>query len=146
MKITILDCPDGQEDEVIVKCRVLDDRIVNLLNAFKTEKEKLVFYRDGNIILIDQQEIFYIESVDDLVFAYTKNGAFESKDKLYQIEKLLSPKYFMRANKSTILNINHVKSLAPAFGSRFEATLKNDCRIIISRMYVPVLKEILGLN
>lgn len=145
MKITILDCPEDQEDEIIVKCRALDDRIVNLLNAFKTEKEKLIFYKDGNIILIEQQEIFYIESVDDLVFAYTKKGAFESKDKLYQIEKLLSPKDFIRANKSTILNINQIKSLAPAFGSRFEATLNNDCRIIISRMYVPVLKTMLGL-
>lgn len=97
------------------------------------------------MVLIDQEEIFYIESIDDLVFAYTKNGAFESKEKLYQLEQNLSPKSFMRANKSTIININQVKSLAPAFGSRFEATLKNDCRIIISRMYVPVLKNILGL-
>lgn len=32
-----------------------------------------------------------------------------------------------------------------AFGGRFEATLKNDCKIIISRMYVPKFKEKLGI-
>ena len=145
MKVTILDCQEGQEEEIIVRCHALDDRLVNLVNSFKTGKDKLVFHRDDNMVLIDQDEIFYIESIDDLVFANTKNGAFESKEKLYQLEQNLSPKSFMRANKSTIININQVKSLAPAFGSRFEATLKNDCRIIISRMYVPVLKNILGL-
>ncbi|MBQ0038953.1 MAG: LytTR family DNA-binding domain-containing protein [Spirochaetales bacterium] len=145
MKVTILDCPEGQEEEIIVKCCALDDKLMKLINSFKTGSEKLVFHKDDNIVLIDQEEILYVESIDDLVFAYTKNGAFESKEKLYQLEQNLSPKNFMRANKSTIININQVKSLAPAFGSRFEATLKNDCRIIISRMYVPVLKSMLGL-
>lgn len=145
MKITILDTPDNEEDEIIVKCSVLDDRIVQLLNAFKTEKEKMIFYKDEQINLLDQMEILYIESVEDKVFAYTMTDIYESHEKLYQLEDVLTPKYFMRANKSTIINLNKVKSLAPVFGSRFEATLKNDCRVCVSRMYVPTLKKMLGL-
>ncbi|MCQ2240706.1 LytTR family DNA-binding domain-containing protein [Treponema sp.] len=145
MKVTILDCPEGQEEEIIVKCCALDDRLVSLINSFKAKNEKLVFYKGENMVFIDQKDIFYIESIDDLVFAYTTNGTFESKEKLYQLEQYLSPKSFMRANKSTILNLNQVKSLSPAFGSRFEAILKNECKIIISRNYVPVLKDMLGL-
>lgn len=145
MKVTILDNVEGQEDEIIIKCSALDEQIVGLINAFKTGKGKLVFYKDEKIVLIDEDEIMYIESIEDNVFAYTGNGVYESKEKLYQLEKSLSSKKFMRANKSTIINLNQVKSLSPAFGSRFEATLKNECRIIISRMYVPVLKEMLGI-
>ena len=44
-----------------------------------------------------------------------------------------------------ILNLNKVKSLSPAFGGRFEAVLDNGEKTIISRQYVPVLKERLGL-
>ena len=48
-------------------------------------------------------------------------------------------------NKAVVLNINKITKLVPAFGGRFEAILKNGYKIIISRMYVPLLKERLGM-
>ncbi len=44
-----------------------------------------------------------------------------------------------------VLNLNKIKHLSPAFGGRFEALLENDEKVIISRQYVPGLKERLGL-
>ena len=145
MKITILDKQPDEEDEITVKCGTLDENIVKLLNSFKSGKEKMAFYKDEKIILAEQEEVFYFESVEDRVFAYTKDCVYETKEKLYQLEQELSPHDFMRANKAVILNLNKVESLSPAFGGRFEAVLKNDCKIIISRMYVSRLKEMLGL-
>lgn len=52
---------------------------------------------------------------------------------------------FVRVSKSVILNVNKIKSLAPAFGGRYEALLKNGEKIIISRQYVSSLKEVLGV-
>ncbi len=145
MKITILDKQPDEEDEITVKCDTLDENIVRLLNSFKSGKEKIIFYKDGKIILADPKDIFYFESVEDRVFAYTKDSVYETKDKLYQLEQELSPHDFMRASKASILNLNKIESLSPAFGGRFEAALKNGCKIIISRMYVNALKEMLGL-
>ena len=145
MKITIVDKQPDEEDEILVKCSTLDDSIVKLLNSFKSGKGKLVFYKDDKIVLFEPKDIFYFESVDDRVFAYTKDAVYESKEKLYQLEQELPSHDFMRANKAVILNLNKVQSLSPAFGGRFEAVLKNECKIIISRMYVAALKEMLGL-
>ena len=145
MKITIVDKQPDEEDEILVKCSTLDDSIVKLLNSFKSGKGKLVFYKDEKIVLFEPKDIFYFESVDDRVFAYTKDAVYESKEKLYQLEQELPSHDFMRANKAVILNLNKVQSLSPAFGGRFEAVLKNECKIIISRMYVAALKEMLGL-
>jgi DNA-binding LytR/AlgR family response regulator len=145
LKITIVDKQPDEEDEILVRCSTLDDSIVKLLNSFKSGKGKLVFYKDDKIVLFEPKDIFYFESVDDRVFAYTKDAVYESKEKLYQLEQELPPHDFMRANKAVILNLNKVQSLSPAFGGRFEAVLKNECRIIISRMYVATLKEMLGL-
>jgi DNA-binding LytR/AlgR family response regulator len=145
LKITIVDKQPDEEDEILVKCSTLDDSIVKLLNSFKSGKEKLIFYKDEKIVLFEPKDIFYFESVDDHVFAYTKDAVYESKEKLYQLEQELPPHDFMRANKAVILNLNKVQSLSPAFGGRFEAVLKNECKIIISRMYVAALKEMLGL-
>ena len=145
MKITILDPSVVEEDELIVKCRFLDEDITLLLNQLKNGNSKMNFYRDNKIVLVDKKEILFFESVDDKVFAYTLEDVFETKLKLYELEQILPAKNFFRANKAVIVNLNKIKSLSPAFGGRFEAVLKNGYKVIISRSYVPKLKELLGL-
>lgn len=145
MKITILDKESvSAEDEVIVKCASLDENIMNLLSRLKNGKDKISLYKDSAIILVDNAEILYFESVDDRVFAYTKNQVYESHQKLYQLEEEL-PSNFLRASKAVIVNINMIEKLSPDFSGRIEATLSNDCKVVFSRMYVPVLKQHLGL-
>lgn len=145
MKITILDKENpADEDEIIVKCNSLDESVIRLLNALKHGKDKLSLYKDSTIVLVDYSEVLYFESVDDRVFAYTKNQVYESRQKLYQLEEEL-PSNFLRASKAVIVNINSIENLAPDFSGRIEATLSNDCKVIFSRMYVPVLKQHLGL-
>jgi len=145
MKITILDKVNpAEEDEIIVKCSSLDESIIRLLNALKHGKDKLSVYKDSTIVFLDYAEILYFESVDDRVFAYTKNQVYESKQKLYQLEEEL-PSNFLRASKAVIVNINGIENLSPDFSGRIEATLSNECKVIFSRMYVPVLKQHLGL-
>lgn len=145
MKITILDSAEGEEDEIIVKCANLDENLLSLLNTFKTGKSKLSFYQGTKIVFAEESEIFYFEYVDNRVFAYTKNDCFEVRERLYELEERLVGTEFFRASKAVILNLNKISSLSPAFGGRFEAVLKNGLKVIISRMYVPKLKERLGL-
>ena len=114
------------------------------MNALKQGKDKLSLYKDSTIILQDYSDILYFESVDDRVFAYTENQVYESHQKLYQLEEEL-PSNFLRASKAVIVNINKIENLAPDFSGRIEATLTNDCKVIFSRMYVPILKKHLGL-
>lgn len=115
------------------------------LNNYKKDTEKMSLYKNSKIVILETNDIFYFESVENNVFAYTKENVYESKNKLYQLEENLDSRTFFRANKSVILNFNKIESLIPAFGGRFEAILKNNYKIIISRMYVKVLKERLGL-
>lgn len=145
MKITILDKVDASaEDEIIIKCAALDDQLLGLINSLKNGSRKLPLYKNDSIVLGDQADILYFESVDDRVFAYTMDQVFESRQKLYQLEESLSLD-FLRANKAVIVNINKINNLLPEFGGRIEATLLNDCKVVFSRMYVPNLKKRLGL-
>ena len=145
MKITIVEPSPDEEDEIIVKCRFLDNEITKLINQLKSGSSKMNFQKNGKIVLIEKKDILYFESVDDKVFAYTPEDVYETQFKLYELEQILPSKNFFRANKAVIVNINKIKSLSPAFGGRFEAILKNEYKVIISRSYVPKLKEILGL-
>ena len=145
MKITILDLKPGEEEEIIVKCDKIGDDLQKILNSIKQGNNKLNVYKNGDIYFIEPEQIYYFESVDQKVFAYGKTEVYEVKSKLYELENVLPARDFMRATKSTILNLNKIKSLTPAFSGRFEALLKNGERVIISRQYVNVLKERLGI-
>lgn len=146
MKITIMDRADGEEDEIIIRCRQLDDRLLELIHALKTGQDRITATRDGSIVQIATKEIFYFEAVDNRVFLYLEKEVYETKLKLYELEKRFIGTDFIRVSKSFIINLAQVKSLSPAFNGRFEACMKNGEKIMISRQYVPVLKEKLGLT
>ena len=145
MKITIIEPAEGEEDEIIIRCRHMDKRLLKLIYAVKAGQEKITALQNGNYFQIAPEEIYYFEAVDNKVFLYLEKEVYETKLKLYELEDIFQGTDFFRASKSCIVNLAKVRSLSPAFNGRFEALMKNGEKVIISRQYVPVLKEMLGL-
>lgn len=145
MKITIMDVPDGEEDEIIVRCRHIDKQLLKLIYAVRAGQEKILALRGNEYVQISPEKIYYFEAVDNKVFLYLEKDVYEVKQKLYELEERFSGTDFFRASKSCIVNLAKVKSLSPAFNGRFEAHMQNGEKVIISRQYVPILKEKLGL-
>lgn len=145
VKIIIEECKVDQEDEIIIRCKDLDESLLNLIQSLKMGKNKIAASKDGNVTMVEPKEIYYFEAVDNHVFLYTKQEVYETKLKLYEIEKRYQGTDFFRTSKSTIVNISKIKYLSPAFSGRLEALLKNGEKIIISRQYVSELKKKLGV-
>ena len=145
MKITIQDRQDDEEDEIIIRCRHLDDRMLKMIYALKEGQEKLTAVREGSFVRLFPRDIYYFEAVDNKVFVYLEKDVYECRLKLYELEQRFEETGFFRATKSTIVNISKVKSFSPAFNGRFELLMKNGEKLIVSRQYVPVLKTKLGL-
>jgi len=141
MKITIEVPGPGEEDEIIVKCAALDERMMNLIYALKNDQDRLTGYVEDKIVKLLPKEIYYFESVDNKVFAYTAKGTYEVHKKLYEIEAEYAHTDFLRISKSIIVNVAKIAYLKPIFNGRFEAKLKNEEKIIISRQYVLELKK-----
>lgn len=145
MKITIMDRADGEEDEITIRCRHLDGQLLKLIYAIKAGQEKMTVQKDGGYFRVSPGEIYYFESVDNRVYLYLEREVYETKQKLYELEQQFQGTDFIRASKSCIVNLAKVKRLSPALGGRFEALMKNGEKVMISRQYVPVLKQKLGL-
>ena len=145
MKITIETPAPGEEDEIIVRCANLDEHTLKLIYSLRSIQEKLTGYLDEKIVKLNDKDIFYFESVDNKVFAYTQGGVYEIRKKLYELEETFVYADFLRISKSTIVNISKISYLRPTLNGRFEATLKNGEKIIISRQYVVDLKKKLGI-
>lgn len=145
MKITITEPGEGEEDEIIVRCRHMDQQLLKLIYAVKAGREKITALQDGNYFQVAPEEIYYFEAVDNKVFLYLEKEVYETKMKLYELQDIFQGTDFFRASKSCIVNLSKVKRLSPAFNGRFEALMQNGERVIISRQYVPMLKQKLGL-
>lgn len=145
MKIIIEESNPGEEDQVIFRCKELNDNILKLIAELKQGQKKLTGMKDGNIVMIDPANVYYFEGVDNKVFLYCKQNVYETKLKLYEIEEEYRNTDFFRASKSVILNVSKIKSISPAYSGRFEAQLFNGETVVISRQYVPELKKKLGM-
>jgi DNA-binding LytR/AlgR family response regulator len=144
LKIIIEEPSDGEEEQVIFRCRQMTPEIIRIIAMLKAQ-DALIAYDENEIHRIRPSAVYYIEVVDNKTFLYCKEKVFESKQKLYEIEEALANSDFLRISKSVIVNLSKIKSLSPALSGRFEAALDNGEKVIISRQYVGDLKKRLGI-
>lgn len=141
MKITIESPRPGEEEEVILRLSTIDEKVLRLIKSLKAEKNSLTGYVEDRIQKLLIKDIFYFEAVDNKVYAYTGREVYEVHKKLYEIEDEYSETDFLRISKAAIVNVSMITYIRPMLNGKFEARLKNDEKIIISRQYVAALKE-----
>ena len=143
MKISIKENPNIRETEVVIHCSKADEMIEKIISAVQMADSRLSGSMDGIIYQIDLSEILYIESVDRKTFIYTEKEIFESTKRLYMLEDELRGSSFFRASKATIINLRKVHSIQPEIGARLILTMDNGEKIVVSRQYASIIKNIL---
>lgn len=141
MKLILQEDKSLKETIIDITYSVLDQRVQKVIEIAKMGTVQLEGTQEDQVYLLDSTNIFYIESVDDNSFLYTESEVFENKEKLYALENSLENSTFIRINKSTILNMNYLKSVRPLPNYRLEANLKNGEKLIISRHYMKAIKQ-----
>lgn len=144
MKVIIRDPIIDEEDSITICVRSMTDNILRAINLIKSPSQ-LTVYSNNNAFILPITDIFYVESVDLKTFVYTEQTMYQAKLKLYEVEDLLNKTEFLRVNRQTIVNIRRIQNVSPAGSGRFQATLTNGEKVIVSRQNVPALKEAFGL-
>lgn len=144
MKVVINVDENCIEDEVVITCRRLDENIMNIqknINNLNNQSLTLELMKEGKEFYIDVQEILFFETDNDTVMAHTANDIFITKNRLYELEKIL-PWYFSRISKSAILNVKKVyaitKNLTSSSLVEFRETPK---QVYVSRAYYKPLRS-----
>ncbi|MBF2413737.1 LytTR family DNA-binding domain-containing protein [Listeria welshimeri] len=120
--------------------------IEKVTNIVLSLEEKISVKKDGETYLLEPKVILYFEAVENKIFVYTEKEVYETNWKLYELEKRFDESSFFRCSKSMILNIEWIEKVAPGFNGRFEASLLNNEKVIISRQYAKVLKQKLQIG
>ncbi|MPW25501.1 LytTR family transcriptional regulator [Alkalibaculum sp. M08DMB] len=142
MKIRIEYIKDG-EDEIVFRCHEISDEILEVMSLLNLRKRKISGQKDGKIHLIEPSRIYYFESVDNVVFAYTEDSVYKVSNTLSELETLFYDFGFFRCSKSMVINLNEITSLKSEMGNRIDTTMKNGEHIIISRHYAKQFREVL---
>ena len=119
------------------------ERIVSLMRMMDMQ---IPVKRDDETMLLDVDEILYIDAVERNTFIYTKDNTYESTLKLYEFEQQLPERDFIRVSKQSILNLRKVKSLKTDINRKIRVTLLNGEQIVVSRMYAEDLRKRLGIK
>ncbi len=90
---------------------------------------------DGIDIILDPDEIYYLDHIDRKLFAYTKNGVYRLMNTLASCEEMLWNYGFVRVSKSNLINIYKIRQLKPDLNMRVYASFDNSERICINRSY-----------
>lgn len=145
MRVTIEEIGPEEQEELIVRCHEVSERMLDVIRQLKAADAELVGYREKEIHRLRPRDILYFEVVDNKSFFYCRDSVFESQLKLYEFERIMEGTHFFRASKSMVLNADQIDFVTPSFSGRFEATLRNGEKVIVSRQYVSVLKQKMGL-
>lgn len=140
MKLTIDQSSDSADVEITIKCGIIDKHLEKLIAQIRLYSFSIIGKKDGQSFQVQLADVYYFESLEDRVFIYLKDDMFESDLRLYELEKSLSDSRFMRISKSVILNIEQLKSVRALLNGRYEGTLKNHEKVLISRHYVAGFK------
>ncbi|MBQ2429055.1 MAG: LytTR family transcriptional regulator [Ruminococcus sp.] len=143
MQTRITKIGKDQPEYIEIHCYRISEKVREIIAFVKSRQGQLTGTADDRQYEIAVSDVFFIESVDNKTFIYTKNKVYETRHKLYELEEILKEKRFLRVSKSTLLNLMKVSAIKPALNSRFTAELFSGEQVIITRKYVPELKKAL---
>lgn len=145
MNLSVEQIPGEREEEVIVRCHDTQEKWVEAIRSITTGEISITGYVDEKIYRLKLSDVYYFEVVEGRSFLYCQNTVFECRLKLYEFEALCTGSMLFRCSKSMILNADKIECVRPSVSGRFEATLLNKEKVVISRQYVSELKKLLGI-
>lgn len=142
MKVILEQIASG-EDGVRIQYSKMTPELLEALQILRREGSVIAGRSNERQYLLNPQDIYYFECVDEKLFAYTKDREVQVSMTLAEVEESLCGYGFFRCNKSFAVNLNKVESVRSEMGNRIDATLRNGEHIIISRHYAKQFREIL---
>lgn len=144
MQVEIRRVDSYNDERAVISAVTVTDEIQSAIDILeKNCRSIMVIGSEGNV-LCRTDRIYYAESVDKRTYIYTRDGCFETKYRLYELEEVLTSNFF-RASKAMIVNMRKIKSVKAELNGRMTAELINGEKVVIARSYVKVLKERLGI-
>ena len=116
MKITV-EHIDSEENEVILRCRELDDEMLRLLALVRAGMQKLLVWNERKDLLpLNVSDVVYCETVEEKTFVYTESGMYQTALTLSELEERWAATGLLRCGKSCVVNLYAIRRLRSCGG------------------------------
>jgi len=130
------------ETSITIQADAWSEELEEILQVIKKRQSRRLFgIEEGQTVLLKPDEIDFVYTENRKTFAALKNKHYEIKLKLYEVEKMLIPHYFMRFSKSVIGNLNRIQRFELSFNGSLCVYFQSGNKEYISRRYVAKIKE-----
>ncbi len=106
--------------------------------------KKIVIRDRGEITLLEQSDIEWIDAAGDYVCLHSKGITHIKRSTLKNILSKLDPNVFKRIHRSTIVNLNHIQKVIPYTKGEFFLKLGEYDQVKVSRNYRDAIKDYLA--
>ncbi|MGQ8336107.1 LytR/AlgR family response regulator transcription factor [Sunxiuqinia sp. A32] len=142
------------KDRLLVAIEKVTDRLEQKENS-NEKLESLSEYRDEEFLervvvkdrhkinIIPTEKIRYIESLDDYVLIYTKEGRHMKQKTMKYFEANLDPKNFIRIHRSYIVQVEEIGEIQQYEKESYIVILKDKTKLKVSKSGYKNLKEVL---
>ncbi len=106
--------------------------------------ERLLLKDGSKATFLSTEEISWIEADGNYVQIHATDRTHMVRRSIGELERTLDPIRFVRIHRSTIVNLNRVKSLSPAFAGAYYVHLVDGTELTLSRGYRDKLFDRIG--
>lgn len=140
-----MEVSDGlEEDEVIIRCSRADESVRKLYQLILEQSKigpKITFYKQNQEYYFPLEDVLFFETEGEHIYAHTADDAYLIKYRLYELEQML-PHSFIRAAKSTIVNVRQIYSITRDLTSSSLVQFADSHKqVYVSRYYYRELRQ-----
>lgn len=132
------------ETIVTISTNKVNDEIQNLVNYIENKEDYFIGVLDGEVRLLNTEDIIRVYVEDRKVYVVTVEGRFIVRKKLYEVQNTLT-KDFIKISQSEIANIKYIHSLDLGLRGTIVISYKNSDISYVSRRMLKEFKMKLGL-
>jgi two-component system, LytTR family, response regulator len=127
--------------------QTMDARMVALLEDLTAQRRyltRLPVRSERGVRVIDLVDVEWISASDNYVTLHAAGREYLLRDTMTRLERQLNPTHFVRIHRSTIVQVDRIHELLPAFHGDYTIVLKDGTRLTLTRGYRPKVEEALG--
>ncbi len=125
--------PDAMPDDLATDSEPSANRFEKVLNI----KDR------GQIFRVDVNDIERIDAAGDYMCIYTADQTLILRETMKDLERRLDPRKFQRIHRSTIVNLDNIKSVKPHTNGECFLVLQSNTQVKVSRSYREVVARFL---
>jgi len=112
------------------------NRVLEMLAELDSRQrvpERIVVKSDGEIVCLKPNEIDWAESAGNYVCLHVGNVTHVLRETITALENRLGAKNFLRVHRSTLVNVDRIKTLKPSLYGDYSILLRDGTKLTLSR-------------